>query len=170
MKAKALYTAFLLILFSLLISMQAQVPPLPVLLDVKPGSCPNPINVKSMGFVSVAILGTAGFDVRQINISSVKLEGVSPKRSNIEDVSAPPENNEVCACSTIVADGFKDLVLKFEAEDLAEALGAVHDGDIIPVYISGSMADGTAFIGQDCVTIVKKKYWDGMDLDYFHKG
>ena len=48
--------------------------------DIKPTSCPNPLNPKSNGVVPVAILGTADFDVSQIDPASILLEGVAPLR------------------------------------------------------------------------------------------
>jgi len=39
-------------------------PTIEVPVDIKPTSCPNPLNVKSRGVLPVAILGTADFDVR----------------------------------------------------------------------------------------------------------
>ena len=61
-------------------------PALQVIVDIKPGSCPNPLNVKSSGVLPVAILGTADFDVTTIDATSIRLAGVSPLRSSIEDV------------------------------------------------------------------------------------
>jgi hypothetical protein len=61
----------------------------PVALDIKPGSCPNPLNTVSRGVLPVAILGAADFDVTQIDLSTIQLEGVPPLRSSLEDVSGP---------------------------------------------------------------------------------
>src|SRR4030042_5245628 len=44
-----------------------------VAVDIKPGSCPNPMNVKSRGVLPVAILGTAEFDVTTIVPESIQL-------------------------------------------------------------------------------------------------
>ena len=40
-------------------------------IDIKPTSCPNPLNVKSKGVLPVAILGTASFDVNDVDVSTV---------------------------------------------------------------------------------------------------
>ena len=37
-----------------------------VSIDIKPGSCQSPLNVRSRGVLPVAILGTEGFDVESI--------------------------------------------------------------------------------------------------------
>ena len=41
--------------------------------DIKPGSCPNPINVKSKGVLPTEILGTEDFDVTMVDPASVRL-------------------------------------------------------------------------------------------------
>jgi hypothetical protein len=51
----------------------AQVP-----INIKPGSCPNPLNVKNKGVLPVAILGMEEFDVPMIDVASIRLEGVAP--------------------------------------------------------------------------------------------
>ncbi len=53
--------------------------------DIKPQSCPNPLNVKTKGVLPVAILGT-DLDVRNIDISTLRFNGVAPVRSGFEDV------------------------------------------------------------------------------------
>jgi len=60
-----------------------------VYVDIKPGSCPNPIITNEKGFVSVAVLGEKEFDVNDIEVGSLKLSGVSPSRVGYEDVSSP---------------------------------------------------------------------------------
>ena len=62
---------------------------LSVSLDIKPGSCDNPLNIKSKGVVPVAILGNEGLDVSTIDTASIKLVGIAPVRSSTEDVSSP---------------------------------------------------------------------------------
>jgi len=48
-------------------------PELMVNIDIKPASCPNPLNVKSKGMLAVAILGSQDFDVNTIDILSVPM-------------------------------------------------------------------------------------------------
>ena len=62
---------------------------LDVPVDIKPTSCPNPLNVKSKGVLPVAILGTVDFDVSDIDPATVLLEGVPPLRWALEDVATP---------------------------------------------------------------------------------
>ena len=65
--------------------------PLKVAMDIKPGSCPNPLNTNTNtekeALVSVAILGTENFDVTKIRVESlllnevIRVEGVEIKRA-----------------------------------------------------------------------------------------
>ena len=129
--------------------------------DVKPTSCPNPLNVKSKGVLPVAITGSDTLDVNDINVSTITLEGVSPIRSNVEDVATPHEpfvdkdldrNN----CTEEGADGLDDLTLKFDSQAIVVALGSVSDGDVVAVHLTGELNDGTPILGEDVVWIKKK--------------
>jgi hypothetical protein len=125
-----------------------------VAIDIKPQSCPNSLNTKSKGRLPVAILGTSDFDVNDVDVSTVQLEGVSPLRSNIKDVSTPVvDPQDECDCTTDGAYGFDDLSLKFDTQDIVTALGPVNDGDQIVLTLTGNLNDGTAIEGQDCIII-----------------
>ncbi len=43
----------------------------PEALDIKPGSCPNPVNPKSKGVEPMAVVGSESFDVMQVDIDSL---------------------------------------------------------------------------------------------------
>ena len=132
----------------------------PVAVDVKPQSCPNPLNTKSKGVTPVAILGTVDLDVSQIDIASLRLEGVAAIRSAIEDVATPfePTNGIVDAldCNDFGSDGFDDLTLKFDTQTLIQALGDVQDGEVRVLTLTGVLQDGTPIEGQDVVVIKAK--------------
>ncbi len=149
-------------------------------LDIKPGSCPNPLNVKApkthglrevdenpvaskagphgpkkkKAVLPVAILGTVDFNVTDIDPMTVMLEGVPALRWNVEDVSTPVgEDAEECECNTLGPDGYPDLTLKFNKSLIVETLGEVYDGDTIPLTVTGELNDGTSIEGIDCVVI-----------------
>jgi hypothetical protein len=124
-------------------------------IDIKPGSCPNPLNVKDKGVLSVAILGTTAFNVFDIDVASIRLEGISPIRSSYEDVATPFEG-QICECHELGADGYLDLTLKFAIQEIFKALGNVNDGDEVILTVSGNISDGRDFEGLDCVTIISK--------------
>jgi hypothetical protein len=129
--------------------------PVYVKFDIKPQSCPNPLNTKSKGVLPVAILGSEDLDVTTIDLESIFLEGVPPIRSSVEDV-ATPFDGELCDCTTEGADGYDDLTLKFDRQEIVEALGEVSDGDSIKMTITSNLTDGTCLEGSDCVVIRKK--------------
>lgn len=155
---------------------------IPVSLDIKPGSCTNPLNVRTPGpgiwsievdqpadnlgkinptvlgglssVVPVAILGSHDFEISDIDISSLTLEGVSPLRSSMDDVSTPTEGSGDCACPIDEADGLTDLILKFDKQAIVDALGVVWDREIITLTLTGALNDGTPIEGVDCVMII----------------
>jgi hypothetical protein len=131
--------------------------------DIKPGSCPNPINGKSKGVLPVAVLGTDELDVTLINTASLRIgTGMSndvayPIRHSYEDVSAPFIGNVVncLSCSEDGPDGYLDLTLKFSTQEVFSIIGNT-SGDIT-LIIRGSLTDETEFEGEDIVITVPKK-------------
>ncbi len=127
--------------------------PIEVALDIKPQSCPNPLNVKSKGLLPVAILGTDDFDVSSIDITTLKLNGEAPVKNSFEDVTAPTALPAPCDCEELVPDTYQDLTLKFDRQAIIATLGAVENGDEILLTLTGELTDGTPIEGSDCVVI-----------------
>lgn len=133
-----------------------------VYVDVKPTSCPNPLNTKKQGVVSVAILGSEHLDVQElIDASSVTMAGVGPIRHSYEDVASWYQSTSCGDCSTSGPDGYEDLVFKFEAQQLIEALGPdrLSDGQCAELSVTGSfkgLYEGETFSSSDFVKILKK--------------
>lgn len=121
--------------------------------DIKPGSCPNPLNVTSKGVLPVAILGTEEFDV--LDIVSAALGDIAPVKISYEDVGTPFEG-ELCDCHEAGPDGLLDLVLHFDTQEIVAALGPVSDGDELVLTLTGEDVDGTAIEGSDCIRVIKK--------------
>jgi hypothetical protein len=126
--------------------------------DIKPQSCPNPLNVKSGGRLPVAILGTDDFDVTDVDVSTVQLEGVDHVDHLLRDETEPvADRQDVCDCNEADPDGLTDLTLKFDKQAIVAALpGDPEDGDVVVLTITGQTLDGRDFTGQDCVVIVKR--------------
>jgi hypothetical protein len=123
-------------------------------IDIKPQSCPNPLNTKSKGVLPVAILGTDIFDVTEVDPGTVTLEGVSPIRWAYEDVTTPMDPlADVCECNEEGPDGFMDMTFKFATQDIVAALGDVTDGEVRILTFEGLTFDGDPVWGQDCVWI-----------------
>ncbi|OPZ44173.1 MAG: hypothetical protein BWY93_00728 [Euryarchaeota archaeon ADurb.BinA087] len=128
--------------------------PIPVYVDVKPGSCPNAFNTKQKGVTPVAILGTDEFDVTTIDPKSVMLNGIEPLRWSYQDVATPYMGTDNC-CWEMGGDGYRDLVLHFDSQALAGTLsGYTVKGDPIDVTITGSTWCGASIEGSDCIWVV----------------
>lgn len=135
-----------------------------VQVDIKPGSCPNPLSTKSKGVLPAAILGASGFDVSQIDPASVTLAGVPPLRWSYEDVAAPVEpflGKQDCYedCEEVYPDGYTDLTLKFDTQEVVAALGEVSDGECLVLTLTGKLMEefgGTEISGEDVIVILKK--------------
>jgi hypothetical protein len=137
-----------------------------VAVDVRPGSCPNPLNCKSKGVLPVAILGTATFDVTQIDPATVQLAGVAPLRWDYEDVATPYSpfaGKQDCDldCTSMGPDGYMDATLKFKTQEVIAALGtAVLDGACVVAELTGNLresAGGTEIVGEDVIRIKCEK-------------
>ena len=136
-------------------------PEIPVYIDVKPGSCPNPLNLKSKGVLPVAVLGTAEFDVTTIDPGTILLtregcEGVAAIRWSYEDV-ATPFTGELCDCNDLNGDGYIDLTLKFDTQELVSNLELDKvAGETIPLTVTGNLNaenGGTPIEGKDCIRV-----------------
>ncbi|MHC4842686.1 MAG: prenyltransferase/squalene oxidase repeat-containing protein [Planctomycetota bacterium] len=141
-----------------LLTLEKAVPPPPgqVSIDIKPTSCPNPLNTKSNGVLPVAILGSEDVNVLEIDPASIRLEDVAPLRSNYEDVATPVSDPYDCNCTTDGPDGFLDLTLKFETQEIVEAIGDVNHGDVLELLLTGALFEehsGTPIYGADCIII-----------------
>jgi hypothetical protein len=145
------------------------VAPLDVSMDIKPGSCPNPLNIKSKGKLPIALLGTEEFEVLMVDTATVALkradgiggevypnEGPVGPHSVIEDV-ATPFDGDLCDCHELGPDGWADLSMKFirpEVIYVLELNTLPPDQDEVELMLTGELMDGTPFEAHDCVKIV----------------
>ena len=135
-------------------------------IDIKPASCPNPLNLKNKGVLPVAFLGTEEFDVTTIDPATVILwrlghtGHVVPLRWAYEDVATPFEG-EPCDCHVLGPDGYLDLTLKFDVPELVEKLELDEvAGETIPLILTGKLKEefgGTPIRGEDCISVLKEK-------------
>jgi hypothetical protein len=107
-----------------------------VVIDIKPGSDTNPINLKSKGVVPVAILTTDGFDAANVNQEKVFFAGAAPLQSTLEDVDG---------------DGDEDMLFHFKTQELNL------DENSTEATLTGETKDGIAFQATDVVQIVPAK-------------
>lgn len=121
--------------------------------DIKPGTCPNHLNVKNKGVLLVAILGTDDFDVTTIDLNTIQLMGIAPVWSDYKDVGTPLD------CTEESGDGITDLMLKFDRQQIVQALGEVVDGEVITLTLTGNLlvgSGGNEINGEDMLIIMKK--------------
>jgi hypothetical protein len=137
--------------------------PVAVGVDIQPQACPNVLNVEAAGVLQVAVLGTEHFDVTSVDPATVRLAGVAPLRWTLEDVAASlaplPGLLDGWDCTAEGADGFLDLTLEFDSQEvaqaLADALGSRDDTDGVVVRLDGALFDGTPIGGEDMVILVE---------------
>jgi len=110
-------------------------PEIEVMIDIKPGSDPNSINLKSNGVVPVAVLTTDELDAGIIDATTIEFAGASPVRWTTEDVDS---------------DGDLDLLLHFRTQ----TLGLTEDST--EGTLAGETTDGMSVEGTDSVNIVPK--------------
>ncbi len=134
----------------------AELPELAIV-DVKPGSDSNPVNLKSKGVLPVAILATDDFNVSDIDVDTLLFadplllddggSAAGPLRYAFEDVSD---------------DGLLDLTLKFSMTELVDfhALGS----ESITGLLTGKLFDGTPIAGTDSIRIVPPNGSSGNSL------
>jgi hypothetical protein len=111
----------------------------PVDIDVKPGSDPNCFNINGHGVIPVAILGSANFDVNEIDVGTLLFGGLEVRVRG---------NGPLCHVEDTDADQFPDLVCQFQ--DDADAW---LEGDATAT-LTGELLDGTRFQGTDQICIV----------------
>jgi hypothetical protein len=112
-------------------------------IDIKPGSVKNCFNQNGHGVIPVAVLGSADFDVSQIDTSTLFFGGLK--------VRVRGNSNPMCSLADVNQDAAWDLVCQFEDNS---DLWAPGDGD---ATISGEMFDGTKIEGTDSICIVPRK-------------
>ena len=106
-------------------------------IDIKPGSCPNSINLKSKGVVPVAVLTTGSFDAATVDPETVLLDTVPAVKWAMDDVDG---------------DGDLDLVLHFSTQ----ALAGVWNASTTVAELTGETYGGQPFSGWSSVNIVKE--------------
>ena len=108
-----------------------------VQVDIKPGSDPNSINLKSNGVIPVAVLTDESFDAASVNATTVLFGRTGyeaePDHYSFEDVDD---------------DGDTDIILHFRTQDTGM------ESDDTEAILTGLTTDGIEITGTDSVRIV----------------
>ena len=104
-------------------------------IDIKPGSYPNAINLKSKGVTPVAVLTTPFFDAKNVVIDSIIFAGAKPIKGKLEDVDN---------------DKDLDLILHFDTQSLQLAPTDTK------AALTGKLKDNTLIKGVDSVRIIQE--------------
>lgn len=132
--------------------MRVSVGPTPVVIDVRPGSPRNVINIHSRGRVPVAILSNASFNApAEVDPTTVFFAGapVATQRNGDLWVKVRDVNR----------DHIPDLVLRFNIQDTDLAMGDTH------ATLVGELFDGTHITGTDNVTIKGRRPPETIESD-----
>lgn len=113
----------------------ARITEVEITIDIKPGSFPNSINLKSKGVIPVAILTTEGFDASTVDPAAVRFgpDEASPVQWALEDVDN---------------DGDIDMILHFKTQETG-----INPGDT-EATLTGETMGGADFVATDSVRTV----------------
>ncbi len=110
-------------------------------IDIKPNKDPNKISCKSTdGSVNIAIFGSDNFVVRNIDVSSLKLEDKS-----VTEIHGKIHQRN------LNGDSNPDGLVHLSKADICNAIDALPAGQLVPVTLTGLMTTGQLFEGTDTI-------------------
>lgn len=115
---------------------------IPVNVDIKPGTYPNTINLRSRGVLPLAIFSGEDFDATEINPSTVRVAGAM--------VAFRGQGKCLAHQEDVDGDGLMDLLIQVETTQLDRS--QLLEGYAV---VTGETCDGRQFQGQDDVLVLK---------------
>ncbi len=136
-----------------------------VLLDIRPGSCPNRLNTRSNARIRIAVVGTDVFDVSSIDMDSLMLQRADGVGGTVEPLRhgwrpmvfqqdvVTPFDGDLCDCHRMRRDSVDDLVVRFSTRDIVRELElrGISPKMPMPLTLHGLLLDGTPFEASDCI-------------------
>jgi hypothetical protein len=116
----------------------AQVGPIQVTIDIRPGSARNPVNPRSRGILTVAVLTTDEFDAT---------EDIDPLTIRFGPAEATPVGGSTCF-EDVDEDGDFDLLLRFRTQDTGIQCGETS------VLLRAEDHEGAPLEGSDSIVTV----------------
>ena len=116
-------------------------------IDIKPGSDPNSINLGEQGLLPVAILGTENFDVSTVSPATINIGGFSLATRG--SAKAP---KLAYSYEDVNGDGYMDLMAFFDVPTLVSA--GILTETTTALTLTGSTFDNVPIQGTDSVRIV----------------
>ncbi len=121
-------------------------PTVPVVVDVKPGSSSNGINLGSIGVTPVAILGPTGFSFSDLDVTTLAFgPGGSHEKHDLTDPAVFASHLQ-----DVNLDGQTDLMLHFLTQDLGLGL------DQSIACLTGLSLDNPPFAIEGCDTVAPR--------------
>ena len=112
---------------------------IPILIDIKPDSSSNSINLRSNGMVPVAIISSPNFDAREVNAATVTVAGASVGLQGKDKKSR-------CGLQEVNGDRLVDLVCHIPSGELM-----IDPGDSV-VVLRGQTFGGQLIRGEDLIS------------------
>ena len=110
-------------------------------IDIKPNKDPNKISCKSTdGSINIAIFGTDNFVVRDIDVSSLKLQGKS-----VTEIHGKIHQKN------LNGDGNPDGVVHLSKTDVCNSINGLPAGQLVSVTLTGLMTTGQLFEGTNTI-------------------
>jgi len=119
-----------------LLTLERVVPPIEIVIDIKPGSDPNGLNPSSKGVVPVAIVTTDEFDASTVDHCTVRFG---------PDLAAPTHRGCCGHMEDIDGDGDLDAIYHFKTQETGIEMGDTE------ATLVGKTVDGLDFVGTDSV-------------------
>lgn len=112
-----------------------------VRIDIKPGSDPNAVSLRSSGVIPVAVFSAADFDATQVDPATVTLAGAPVHRLGNGGLLLAHRED-------VDGDGLPDLLVQIDTDQLEVEPGTA------PVRLRGRTFEGVPLRGEDVITVL----------------